>query len=105
MAARDVEPWSEIAFQTTGQGQRVSRAWCRSRDVDSTQMDLEARFGGLVYFRALAFTPGAEVVRRPAYKAESVLRTTSRPAPLWPAPGVVATPATAHPGLWQAPDG
>ena len=58
MAERDVEPWSEIAFQPAGQGQHVSQAWCRTHDIDAMQADLEACFGTLVYFRALAFTPG-----------------------------------------------
>ena len=56
MAARDVEAWSEIAFQSAGQGQRVSRAWARARDVNAMRSDLEIRFGEMVHFSVLPFT-------------------------------------------------
>lgn len=107
LAARDVEAWSEIAFQPAGQGQRVSRAWCRARDVDTMRADHEARFGEMVYFRALPFTSGrvAEVVRKPVYKASTDLRTTS-----WAAPdlahGVLAVYANQEAEhVRRAPDG
>ena len=106
LAARDIEAWSEIAFQPTGQGQRVSRAWGRARDVDAMRADLEARFGEMVYFRALPFTPGqlGEVVRKPVYAASNDLRTTSWPA-ADPAPGAVKWGDQPRPDVFKIPDG
>jgi hypothetical protein len=102
LAAMDAEPWSEITYQLPGQGQRVSRAWVRTHEVDATHDDLVARFGELVHFSVVPFTPGRKkAVREPVYEAIKPLRTTPAPRPApWPAAGVAAS----HPPLRQ-PDG
>jgi hypothetical protein len=45
LVARDTAPWPEITFQPPGQGQRISRGWVRTCDVDTARADLAARFG------------------------------------------------------------
>jgi hypothetical protein len=102
LVAGDRDAWSEFAFQPAGQGQRVSRAWCRTCDVEAMRADAEAVFGALAYWRILPFTSGrGEVIRKSESASNTVLRTTSPPV-------MAFAPEFEHQSrfeVWRPPDG